>query len=242
MESVCNHIWRDLERDPSLVLDLPTWNEYTGTWHAKHREQLPGFFQQVEKVLGGRPLFMTEHGLCEPVFTGGDARRVDEMIYHIGEWKKQPFVCGYIYFCVQDYRTQMGEEGLGKHRIRRHGVTTKDLTPKASYYILQQLMAPIDVTQVKPASAKANTGTLANLYEVDVNNRAAEITIAVKQDIPSYTLRGYMLTFADADGRQQHIDLPDLTPGSEHTMTLPNINSGFHFRILRPDGSTVLTY
>ena len=242
VEAMCNHIWRDIDRDPSLLLYLPTWNEYTGTWHAKHRDQLPGFFRQVEKVLEGRPLFITEHGLCEPAFTGGDARRVDEMLYHIGQWRQQPFVCGYIYFCVQDYRTQMGEEGTGKHRIRRHGVTTKDLTPKASCHILGQLMCPIDVNQVKPASAQENTGTLANLYDVDTSNRSAQITLAVKQDIPSYTLRGYTLTFDDAEGTQQRFPLPDLQPGSTHTLMLPNVNSGFNFQVCRPDGSTVLRY
>lgn len=108
--------------DPSLVLDLPTWNDYLGSWHGPDQTLLPIQLARLDSAFAGRPLFITEAGLCEPAFTGGDARRVNDMCYHISEWQKQDFICGYIYFCLQDYRTQMGEEGLYKHRIRRHGV------------------------------------------------------------------------------------------------------------------------
>lgn len=242
IDAVCNKLWRVKENDPSLVLDLPTWNEYVGTWHAQHRNQLPGFFKEIEPVLNGRPLLITEHGLCEPAFTGGDARRVDEMIYHISEWKKHPYVAGYIYFCVQDYRTQMGEEGSGRDRIRRHGVTTKELTPKASYYILQQIMNPIDIILVNPANSNKNEGTLANLYEVDANNHDAEITIKVKNDIPSYTLRGYRVEYKDANGKAQKLELPALSPGNEHKFVLKNVNKCYNFNVVRHNSIPCLKY
>ena len=85
---VCNKIWRELGNDPSLVLDLPTWNEYTGTWHGNNREELPARLQRIREVIGNRPLFITENGLCEPAFTGGDGTRIDDMLYHIKEWQK----------------------------------------------------------------------------------------------------------------------------------------------------------
>lgn len=242
IDVACNHFWEDYENDPSLTLDLPTWNEYTGTWHAKNREQLPGFFAKIEPVLNGRPLLITEHGLCEPAFTGGDARRVDEMIYHINEWKRHDFVSGYIYFCLEDYRTQMGEEGLGRDRIRRHGVCNKRLEPKASYYILQQIMGPVEVTGVKPAGQQADENTLANLYEANDQNHDAEITIRVKNDIPSYSLRGYKVTYKDRNGKSQIMALPVLTPGQDYTFILKNVNKGFNFEVTRRDGSVTIKY
>jgi beta-glucuronidase len=242
VNALCNHIWRDLDKDPSLSLDLPTWNEYTGTWHAKHRDQLPGFFEMIEPVLKGRPLLITESGLCEPVFTGGDARRVDEMIYHINEWKSHKYVCGYIYFCLEDYRTQMGEEGFGKNRIRRHGVCDKTLNPKASFTILQQIMSPLEVTKVKPAGKNENVGTLANIYEIDSNISDAEITVRVKQDIPSYCLRNYKVQFLDKSGNTQSISLPYIQPGQDVTLILKEVNPGFNFKIIRKDGSVALSY
>lgn len=242
IDALCNHIWRDMDKDPSLTLDLPTWNEYTGTWHANSRDQLPGFFEKVESVLRGRPLLMTESGLCEPVFTGGDARRVDEMIYHISEWKRHKYVCGYIYFCLEDYRTQMGEEGFGKNRIRRHGVCDNTLRTKASYSILQQLMCPVEVTKVKPVGQKENTGTIANMYDIDSTISDAEITVRVKQDIPSYCLRNYTLKYQDNANNIQLLALPYIQPGQEVTLILKDVNPGFNFEICRKDGSVVLNY
>ena len=233
VDAVCNSIFERLETDPSLVLDLPTWNEYMGTWHAEKREDLLTSLPQVAKALGGRPLLITEHGLCEPAFTGGDARRVDEMIFHIGAWKKQSFICGYIYFSLEDYRTHIGEEGVGRDAVRRHGVCDKRLEPKASYYILRQLMSPVDVAKVSRLGASGPDALM---------GRDAAVTLQVLDDIPSYTLRGYELRYRDAAGGEVRIALPDLAPGSRHELTLRRLNEGFHFDIVRRDGSVVLRY
>lgn len=96
------------------MLDIPTWNEYIGTWHGsgrKIREELPDYFKQIAPVLGGRPLFITEYGLCEPAFVGGDRRRTDDMLYHIKEWTKQDFVTGYIYFCLETIVPKWAKRG-----------------------------------------------------------------------------------------------------------------------------------
>ena len=77
--SMSNHTYRDLDNDASCVLGLPTWNEYTGTWHGKNREELAGRLARLDSALHDRPLFITEAGLCEPAFTGGDATRIDDM-------------------------------------------------------------------------------------------------------------------------------------------------------------------
>ena len=240
--SMSNHTYRDLTGDASCVLGLPTWNEYTGTWHGKVREELPQRLARLDSALHDRPLFITEAGLCEPAFTGGDATRIDDMLYHIKEWQRWPFVCGYIYFCLQDYRTQMGEEGLGKWRVRRHGVTHSDLTPKASYHVLRQLMSPIEIVEVKPHNAKRNEGSLAGQYEVDNANRDAYIVLQVKNTIPSYTLRGYRLRYTDFSGNQQTIALPDMMPGEKYPIVLHDINPQYAFEIERPNGHRVIEY
>ena len=242
VDVLCNNTYKNLANDPSLVLDLPTWNEYTGTWHGKNREELPARLERIREAIGERPLFITENGLCEPAFVGGDATRIDDMLYHIKEWQKQDFVCGYIYFCVQDYRTQMGEEGLGHWRIRRHGICHTDLTPKASYHVLRQLMSPIDIVEVKPANAKKNEGSLAGQYDVDFTDRDAHIVLQVKNTIPSYILRGYTLRYADSSGRQQTIALPDMQPGERYPLVLRSVNAQYAFEVLRPNGFSVIKY
>jgi len=244
-ESVGNRIYQFLENDPSLLLDIPTWNEYIGTWHGsgkKIREELPSYFKQIAPVLKGRPLFITEYGLCEPAFVGGDRRRIDDMLYHIKEWARQDFVTGYIYFCLEDYRTQMGEEGMGKHRIRRHGITDYRHNPKPSYYVLRDLMCPLEIDKVQPSTAVRDNNTVAGVWEAQEGDRTLIVGISVKNSIPSYVLRGYTLRYNDAEGVRHTITLPEMHPGQRYDISVPNINDQVKFDICRPDGGSCLNY
>ena len=244
-ETVGNSIYRNLKKDPSLLLDIPTWNEYIGTWHGsgkKIREELPGYFEKIGPALGGRPLFITEYGLCEPAFVGGDRCRTDDMLYHVKEWARQDFVAGYIYFCLEDYRTQMGEEGRGRHRIRRHGITDYRHQPKPSYYVLRDLMCPVEIDKVQPSTAIRDEQSLAGVWQSKDDDNTLIVGINVKNSIPSYTLRGYTLRYVDADGQQQSIALPTMLPGQRYDIPVTNINARFKFDICRPDGGACLNY
>ncbi len=244
-ETVGNRIYRYLNNDPSLLLDIPTWNEYIGTWHGsgkKIREELPDYFKKIASVLQGRPLFITEYGLCEPAFVGGDRRRTDDMLYHIKQWQEQDFVTGYIYFCLEDYRTQMGEEGIGRHRIRRHGITDYRHQPKPSYYVLRDLMSPAEIDKVQPSTAVRDDNTLAQVWQTKADDNTLIVGISVKNSIPSYVLRGYTLRYQDAAGNNQSIALPLMSPGKRYDIAVPNINNRFKFDICRPDGRACLNY
>jgi len=222
---VSNEIWNRKENDESLICDIPTWNEYMGTWHGQNRNEIPEKFSIIKKAIGNRPLLITEHGLCEPAFTGGDTRRIDEMIFHIKEWQKQPFVIGYIYFCLNDYRTHVGEEGLGKFKIRRHGITDMYLAPKPSYSVLKQLASPIEIVKVER-----------------VGSSGAKIEIKVKNDIPEYSLRFYKIQYNTIDNKSVEIALPVLKPGDTWAAELKQVNSRFAFKIVRPNGFNVIQY
>lgn len=222
---ISNRIWQKQGNDETLIGDLPSWNEYIGTWHGKDRNELPGKLDIVKKAIGERPLLITENGLCEPVNTGGDTRRIDDMLFHIKEWCSQPYIVGYIYFCLNDYRTQMGEEGFGKHKIRRHGIMDVALNPKPSYSVLKQLASPIDITKVER-----------------VDDSTALVEIKVKSTIPEYILRSYRLQYKTTDNKLVEIDLPVLKPGDIYSTELEQVNSRFAFKILRPNGFCVIQY
>lgn len=222
---VSNRIWQKRENDESLLCDIPTWNEYIGTWHGKDRNELPGKLDTVKMAIGDRPLLITENGLCEPAITGGDARRIDDMLFHTKEWRNHPYIIGYIYFCLSDYRTQMGEEGFGKFKIRRHGITDVYLNPKPSYYVLKQLASPIDITKVER-----------------VNNTTARVEIKTKNDIPSYILKGYCMEYKSLEGKIMRIEFPTLSPGDTFSTELKQVNSSFSFKILRSNGFCVTEY
>lgn len=186
---------------------------------------MPGKLEIIKNAIGNRPLLITENGLCEPVNAGGDARRIDDMLFHIKEWTSQDFVIGYIYFCLNDYRTHMGEEGFGKYKIRRHGVADVALNPKSSYSVLKQLASPINITKVER-----------------VDNSTAMVEIKVKSDIPEYTLYSYSLQYETINNKIVKIDLPVLKPGDIYSTKLKQINSRFAFKILRPNGFCVIQY
>ena len=222
---VSNRIWQKEDNDETLLGDMPSWNEYIGTWHGKDRTELPNKMKIVKKAIGDRPLLITENGLCEPANAGGDMRRIDDMLFHIKVWSQNPYIIGYIYFCLTDYRTQMGEEGMGKYQIRRHGITDVALQPKSSYYVLKQLASPIEISNV-----------------VRNENSNALVDIHVKESIPFYTLRNYRLIYKSQDNISQTIDLPDLEPGGIFQVELTNVNSRFAFKILRPGDFVVIEY
>ena len=227
MNAVCNKTHRLLAKSATYLLDVPTWNDYTGTWHTRDRTLLPGYLEAIGKAAPGRPLLITEAGVCEPSFSGGDLFRVDEMVYHVREWQRHPFVIGYIYFCLNDYRTDVGEEGFGVNRIRRHGLADKRLVPKDSYGLFASLASPVEIRTVKAT---------------DRGNRRVKVEIGVRDTIPCHAVRGYSLAYARADGTPGVVRLPDLQPGASHALVLDDINDEYHFEIRRPTGDVCVKY
>lgn len=204
---VTNNIQRRLKTDQSLIGDIPTWNEYIGTWAGASREELPGHLVNIHKILNGKPLLITEAGLCEPRFEGGDERRIEDMKYHYDQWASAPWIIGTIYFSLNDYRTHMGETGEGRMKQRWHGLVDVYNQSKPSYYKLSELHAPLKIVEVKGNSVK--------LYCIN--------------SLPSYSIKGYYLIAKD-----KKISLPDMAPGEEITVKIPKNTS--YFEIFRPTG------
>ncbi len=205
------------EKDETLLGSVPTWNEYIGTWHGNSRDELVRYFKVVKEVIGNRPLMLTEHGLCEPHFKGGDARRIDEMNFHLREWARHDEVAVAIYFSLNDYRTHMGEGGAGKFKNRTHGVTGLCGERKPSFYMLKQLNAPLEVMNVRKLE------------------HSLIVTLRNKDTLPSYTLTGYK---ALADGKE--VALLMLLPGEAADIRLPA--NAQHLSIRRPAGYSVLEH
>lgn len=222
---VSNETFKRKQDDESFIGDLPTWNEYIGTWFGKTKTELPEYFATIESFLGDRPLLITENGLCEPRFAGGDLRRTDEMIYHYQEWAKRDYIAGCIYFCLNDYRTHMGEDGAGRFKARIHGLTDLYFKKKPSYYVFKQLASPIEIVNVKKVNASKLTVLLLN-----------------KNTLPSYSLMHYNIVWRDLQGKMQKKEIPLMSPGTKTDVELDNIEERFAFEILSPTGSTVTSY
>ncbi len=226
---VSNEIFDRLQNDESLLGDIPTWNDYVGTWHGKSREETPGKLKLInDSALRGRPLLITEHGLCEPRFVGADARRVVEMAYHYDQWAKNDYIMGCIYFSLNDYRTHVGESGYGRYKGRIHGLTDLWFGKKPSYAVYANLAAPVYFESVQQLAK----GT------------SAEVAIHVKNDLPSYTLYNYKLSWKTANGSMRQKTLPMLKPGEKYKTVIDDISPEAKpiVQIVRPTGYVVGEY
>ena len=211
---VNNRLFSRLDKDPSMVGSIPTWNEYIGTWHGQSRDQLPFFLDRIECHLGDRPLLITECGLCEPRFSGGDSTRISDMKYHYGQWASKNWIVGTIYFSLNDYRTHKGETGEGRFRQRWHGVVDVFNRPKESYYVLKGLQSPLYVESVSD-------------YMIFLKN---------KDSLPSYAVCGYYLRTDSGET----VYVPDMDPGD--TAVLKVKKRFTSFEIFRPTGFSVLSW
>jgi beta-galactosidase len=215
-----------LKKDYSAAGDILTWNEYTGTWFDFDKDTLliPKL-QNIAKELPGRPLLITEHGLCEPIFVGGDQKRITTMIYHYTEWSKQPFIMGCIYFCLSDYRTQAGENGSGKFSARIHGITDMFLKKKSSFAVYKNLTRPIEILKLKK-----------------INEKTVEIELLNKDALPSYTCKGFIVSYINKAGNTYKVTIPTMEPGEKKMMRFENVADRYDFKIIAPNGVFVNGY
>jgi beta-glucuronidase len=132
---------------------------------------------EIRKIFAeilGKPLVISEFGLCEPRIPGGDKRRISDFIHKMRAYRKFPAISGIINFCLNDYRTQMGKEGTGMLRRRVHGSTDVFGELKPSYYIVQKECVPVRIISVRS----------------DTEKLMVEIRYAV--EIPSYPIEGLL--------------------------------------------------
>ena len=181
--------------DGTVDGDMLMINDYIGTWHGERDEHA-----ELARLIGdnpGRPVVPSEFGLCEPAFSGGDARREQIFLEKMEAYRQHEEIAGTIYFCLNDYRTQMGEEGEGKSRRRVHGSVTMDGQPKPSYYAVQRECAPFTLQWEQ-----------------------GQLIITCRRDLPGYEMRGYLVELRDAqEKRMGQAVIERLRPGE--SMKLP---------------------
>lgn len=123
--------------DATLYGDIVMWNEYLGLWEPS--EDIVNHILRTCRKAAGKPLVVSEFGLCEPRFQGGDPKRCRILEERITLYEKIPNICGYVWFSLNDYRTHMGEEGEDNLRRRVHGSTDLYGNEKPSYRLLCKL-------------------------------------------------------------------------------------------------------
>ena len=123
--------------DATLYGDIAMWNDYLGLWEPSGN--IPEHMIRTCRKAQGMPLLVSEFGLCEPFFKGGDEERSRILKERLALYRNVPNICGYMWFSLNDYRTHCGEEGTGKMRRRVHGSTDLYGNEKPSYRLFCRL-------------------------------------------------------------------------------------------------------
>ena len=217
---VSNSLYQDLPGesgalpDASADLDVMMFNEYFSTWYGKDLSVVSGELDRINSAYPGKSLTISEWGLCEPVHKGGDTRRANEMVQQLAIYSSKDYIAGAIYFCLNDYRTHMGEDYTYAYPQRVHGVCDITLSAKPSYDTLKKISSPLIIKSVRR------------------NNQDIEMTIVGNTGIPSYTVRNYSIVAGD-----RKIIIDELRPGQERDYSIKSENN--EFSIFRPTGFEV---
>jgi len=225
---VSNSIYVNPALDAAGVGDVIMFNEYFGTWTPLPPPTLPLYLSLIHAAYPNKPMIVAEYGLCEPFHKGGDPRRIKDMREHTAHFADKPYVAGAIYFSLNDYRTQMGEEGQGRYRRRVHGVTDLYGEPKPSYQALRELASPIEV-----------------VVDHKAENGAFDMTVRAKDTLPSYAVVGYKLAFSGRENKELNSlsdlvgPLPDLQPGQEVGISFDGHEDRPAIHVYNPEGYLV---
>lgn len=197
------------QNDVAGLMDFIEANEYYGTWAPGTAADAARYLDEIHTAFPGKPIVVSEYGYCActPDRPEGDEQRMEILRSHDTVIRSRDFVGGAIFFCYNDYRTHVGDRGVGSLQQRVHGVVDLYGARKPSYEVLRRESSPIESLTVEHQLNKF------------------EVLIRVRRDFPMYTLRGYKLRglfFGEGNipVEQQEVALSDAAPGSETRLEL----------------------
>jgi beta-galactosidase len=215
------------QRDVAGLMDFIEINEYFGSWSPGTPADLSRHLDEVQATFPGKPIVVSEYGYCACTDDRpeGDVPRIGILRSHDAVIRSKFYIGGAIFFCYNDYRTHVGDRGVGALQQRVHGVVDLLGAHKPSYDVLRQELSPIESLTVE------NQGNIFNVH------------VRARRDLPAYTLRNFKLRAifygqGNIPVAQQEVGLPDLAPGNEAKLELsfsqPETPLHVRFDALRP--------
>jgi beta-glucuronidase len=107
------------ERDVAGLMDFIETNEYFGSWAQGPPEAVGKHLDTLHAAFPGKPVVISEYGYCACTEDRpeGDGHRIDILRSHDAVIRSvirsKDYVGGAIFFCYNDYRTYVGDRGVG---------------------------------------------------------------------------------------------------------------------------------
>jgi len=219
--------------DVAGEMDVLEWNEYYESWYGGNPQSVRESLRKIRAAYPGKPIVISEYGLCEcdPKNPTSDARRIQILKSHDAVFREEPNVAGLIFFCYNDYRTHMGDKGIGPLQQRVHGVVDVYGARKPSYEALRRESSPVEELVITRSGQK---------WQASLKTRSV---------VPCHTLTGYSARFTlhgfgGLPMEQKVVALPVLKPGASAQASVEFSDPKplrVSVEIVRPTGSTVLS-
>lgn len=207
--------------------DFLMMNEYGGSWWQLPTGRIGDYLDSIHTTYPNLPFFISEFGLCEPNFKGGDQRRLEDMIYHIATYESRPYIEGAIYFDLTDYRTHYpGTQDNDKYRRRVHGIYDMYGAPKPSMKVLREYTSPIEVQTLNSwKKGKLTVTAFGNI------------------GLPQHTIKGYKLYLSSREDNwasTRAYEIPETRPGQQVQIEIDDLyDGGGIITVVRPTGYVV---
>lgn len=210
--------------DAGSLGDYIMMNEYGGSWWNVPTGQIHSYLDSIHFSYPNKTFFISEFGLCEPNFKGGDERRIEDLIYHMAIYESKSYVEGAIYFDLTDYRTHYpGTSENNKYRRRIHGIYDMYGKPKQSMKVLRELSSPVEVQGLQKTSRGKKS-----------------ITIFGSMGLPQHLVKGYKVYVSKSTDDyllSKAYNLPDLLPGARINLEVDDLSDGAAIvTVVRPNG------
>jgi beta-galactosidase len=217
-------------RDVAGLMDYIMWNEYYESWYGGTPADMARNLDEIHRTFPGKAIVISEYGWCAcmPDRPEGDGKRLEVLKGHDAVFREREYVAGLIFFCYNDYRTHIGDKGIGVAKQRVHGVVDLYGARKPSYEQLRAESSPIQSLEVTGAAGRL------------------KVTIHTRSAVPSYILRQYTVRavaygFGDIPLERAEAPLPELSPGQQASVDIRFAEKApvrVEIDVLRPPGSS----